>query len=177
MDFGSWRWPWRCLGALRRKSVPKVRKSSPNEVKIVALGPLWGPLGTHLGHTWYPVDAMGGFGCHFGDTLDSLGRLCGQKCRKSQILWFWCPSAAKSILVRVWGGSVEHFGPPSGPWERPLGSQDSPNLPRRGHLSHQRQQKSASRGRSFVGVMETNGNRVEIRSGRRSKLCKTQDND
>jgi len=56
---------------------------------------------------------------------------------------------------------VEHFGPPSGPWERPLGSQDSPNLPRRGHLSHQRQQKSASRGRSFVGVMEINGNEWE----------------
>ena len=47
------------MGTLRRKSAPKVRKSSQNEVKIEALRLLWGPLGTHLGTLGSPLDAPG----------------------------------------------------------------------------------------------------------------------
>ena len=157
------------MGTLRRKSAPKVRKSSQNEVKIEALRLLWGPLGTHLGTV--------------GSALDAPGRVRKPLWRHFRVSGpiFWSKMSEKSdlvILMPLCSESSTFEGPRrqagalwASKWTLggSFGQSGQPKWLPTGQLRGSGSKSVADWFRLAVGAMEKSGNQPGTKSRRRSK--------
>ncbi len=155
--------------------------------KVAPKSKLWlsGPFGGHLGPTWDT----------FGSPVDGHGwvwRPFWRHFRLSGPTW-WSKMSEKSdfvILMPLCSEINTSEGPrhqPGALWaskwtlgassgQSKLASEGAFEPPKAAKVGLKREVLCRSYGNQW-NEMETNENRVEIRSARRSKLCKTQDND
>ena len=120
------------MGTLCRKSVPKVRKSSQNEVKIEALRLLWGPLGTHLGTLGSPLDALGPVWRSLWRHFRVPGPTFSSKMSEKSDFVILMPLCSESLTFQGPRGQVGAPWPPNEPWMGPLGQSGRPKWPRTG---------------------------------------------